>query len=133
MGVGVSPDKLPGMDIPDLLQNFKTDVGVLRGLSAAIRKRLPAKATVLNRNRGGEEFMNRLTLAPLDDDERDLGVVFWAVLKKAENADEQHLELTELSALDASWGPGYVQPKARSGSIPDAQRGPNPVVQPAAS
>lgn len=107
-------ESIIGKDIPDLLQNFGTDKDVLRGLGAAIRDRLPATAVVLNQNMEGEQFMNRLTLAPLDDDEHDSGVVFWAILKVVQGMD-QHLEFSRPDALDDAWGPDYEHPDAISG------------------
>jgi len=107
-------ESIIGKDIPDLLQNFGTDRNILRGLGAAIRDRLPATAVVLNQNLEGEQFMNRLTLAPLDDDEHDSGVVFWAVLKVVQGMDQQ-LELSKPDALDETWGPDYEHPDAISG------------------
>lgn len=107
-------ESIIGQDIPDLLQNVGTDRNVLRGLGTAIRNRLPATAVVLNQNMEGQQFMNRLTLAPLDDDEHDSGIVFWAILKVVHGMDQQ-LELSRPDALDDSWGPDYEHPDAISG------------------
>lgn len=109
--VGLPLQKLPGRDIPDLLQSFATDRSVLKGLSAAIRHRISATAVILNQNNAGDEFMNRLTLAPLDDDEKDTGVIFWAILKVV-NAADQRLELTTTEILDEAWGPDYQHSQA---------------------
>jgi ribosome-associated toxin RatA of RatAB toxin-antitoxin module len=107
-------ESLPGKDIPDLLQNFKTDPNILKGLGSAIRNRFSATAIVRNQNMAGEEFLNRLTLAPLDDDEHDRGVIFWAVLKVVHGMD-QRLEFSAPDALDAAWGPDYQHPAALNG------------------
>eukprot|EP00929_Paragymnodinium_shiwhaense_P057789 TRINITY_DN28942_c0_g1_i1.p1 TRINITY_DN28942_c0_g1~~TRINITY_DN28942_c0_g1_i1.p1 ORF type:complete len:552 (+),score=120.28 TRINITY_DN28942_c0_g1_i1:48-1703(+) len=112
--VGVDGD-LRGIDIPDLLQNFQTDRNVLRGISSAVKNRLPATATVVNQNRAGEHFLNRLVLAPLDDDEQDSGVAFWAILKIVEKGGEQALELSQPGEMDAVWGPDYQHPDAITG------------------
>lgn len=113
--VGLPAKRLLGRDIPDLLQTLTTDRSVLTGLSSAIRQRLPATAVILNQNNAGEQFMNRLTLAPLDDDEKDTGVVFWALLKVVE-VEDQRLEFTTPEVLDETWGsdyrPDYQHPQA---------------------
>jgi len=108
---GRSLDFIPGKDIPDLLQDTGTDRDVLRGMSAAVKARLPATAVVRNKNKAGKEFLNRLSLAPLDDDESDTGVVFWAVLKVVHGMD-QSLEFSTPDALDEAWGPDYEHPDA---------------------
>lgn len=107
-------ETLPGTDIPDLLQTFNTDSTVLRSIGAAIKARLPATAILLNRNNAGQEFKNRFSLAPLDDDESDTGVVFWAILKVVENTEEQRLTLTSVVDLHDSphWAPDYEHPDA---------------------
>lgn len=104
-----------GKDIPDLLQNVNTDKTVLKGLGEAIRRRIPATAMVLNQNMAGEQFMNRLTLAPLDDDEKDTGVVFWAILRVIDEGKDQRLEYSEPDALNKAWGPDYRHPDAIHG------------------
>jgi len=109
--VGQPMQSLSGKDIPDLLQSCSTDRSVLRGMGAAIRARIPATAVVLNRNLAGDEFLNRVTLAPLDDDENDTGVVFWAILRMVEGVIQQ-LEFTRTDVLDEAWGPDYSHPAA---------------------
>jgi len=111
---GRSLEDLPGKDIPDLLQDVATDRSVLRALGSAIRSRLPATVVLSNRNKAGDRFLNRLSLAPLDDDERNTGVIFWAVLKVVEG-EEQRLEFSEPGALDEAWGPDYEHPQTISG------------------
>jgi len=112
---GRSVESLPGKDIPDLLQTFDTNRDVLRALGAAIRARIPAKAIVRNQNKIGKQFLNELALAPLDDDERDSGVVFWAVLKVVQGKSQQ-LVFSRPGDLDAVWGPDYKHPATISGS-----------------
>jgi len=107
-------ESLAGMDIPDLLQSFSTDRNVLRGIGAAIRARLPATAVVQNRNQAGDEFMNRLILSPLDDDEKDTGVVFWAILRVVDGRD-QRLEFSTPAIFNDAWGPDYKHSDALSG------------------
>merc|ERR1711881_139796 len=50
-------ESLPGTELPDLVQGIGTDRGVLAGLRAAVRRRLPATAILLNYNRAGEQFV----------------------------------------------------------------------------
>jgi len=111
---GRSVESVVGRDIPDLLQSVNTDRTVLKGIGEAIRRRIPATAMVMNQNKGGEQFMNRLSLAPLDDDQNDTGVIFWAILRVVDGKD-QRLEFSETDALNESWGPDYRHPDAIHG------------------
>ena len=59
-----------------------------------------------NYRKGGEAFLNRLKLAPLQDDEGKAGeVVYWAVLEATSGT--QRLEPSTDQDFKDTWGPNY--------------------------
>lgn len=78
---GYESQEVIGKTINSLLQGEQTNKPVTSALGLAVRNTLPASARLVNYRKDGSEFLSFVTFEPVVDDERNTGIVFWAVLK----------------------------------------------------